>query len=324
MAKISGQSIPPSLAAQFNQIITPPHDNRWHTVTTNVNRKVYAAQPTHGRQRLLRIFHNAPTWIAEQWAHKAGHEISGGYLAQRKNLMDYIFEPPYWRQATVIADYVEYGVPVVSAYTDEINPAYNDPLRQPSTCTYSTPTNTYATPAGHGTPSQPGPGWAGEVSGGIYRDLWFAQRVTKWAMPTVGSSIDNRPIIIKLDSTVTANASFRGVKSWYYRSIFTRFYSHNTENRLPPPYIITKWKRDYKLAIALPGDETTGWNHTDTRTMLFDAREAWAVKFTGYVDRMKMVITSPPGRGRYFGRNDAISVWHDSNPEVFVGMAPND
>lgn len=324
MAIIKNQSIPPSLQEQFHQAIGVRHYKKGRKVTANINYKAFKAKQESVKGVFLQAIFDAATWIDGQWAKLPNHAISASYLNQRQNLLAGVFDSQYWYTATQLTDMTEYGEPLVEPFTGEINPAYNDPLRQQSKCTFNAPSKTYATPTGQGTQNEPAPGWAGTVINTVWRDLWFAQRKLIFSLPVTVKETDQRPIILILDSTINATASFRGSNSWFKRGAWVRFYKAGLESDLGPPYLITKWRNEDQTPIALPSEQLSGWEYTNQITSLRNARYRAPFVFSGKNNRIELVITTPPSRGLYFARNDNVAVYHTENVNIYIGRSPND
>jgi hypothetical protein len=233
----------------------------------------------------------------------------------------------------MLSDQTERATPTVRAWIKTWNPAYWDPLRQPSVCIYKYPSSTYATPSGRGTAQQPAPGWAGSVHGVQWQDDWMAQRKITFALPIQMSKPPSRvigqppppaprPVAILADITIEANATVRGNRTWFSLTTAPTYW-HNYGWDLSNPLMFSLWNRDDGYPYEIPGDAQGGWVNSIERRVIRSGYHLarWSTKSN--CDRCAVRIATPPSLGMYYSRNDAVSVYHHGSVALYIAKGPH-
>ena len=315
MATVSRQSIPPSLLAGYGAVLTAPGRAADFTSRVGLKATVLQAQQQPATDPILKLRCDAAKWLLAHWQPR---NASAFYAERLSEIRDFTFNATYWHRVTPIRDRTEYGVPVIKAYERPVDGRYADPLRIQTRCVYEHWSKVYNTPAGAGTTLEPAPGWAGCVMDGVWRDLWFAQRRLIFFLPIPLSVTGDRPVLIVFNSQVTAAATFRVNKSWSARGCWPYFFRETTGEGVPDNYLLTQWKKTDSYPLTLISENEQSWQCTNTLTLLRDSGGQKAFQTTQPCNRLGVVITTPPSRGVYFARNDAVNVSHHETVTVYI------
>lgn len=320
MAQVVGQRLPPSLISGYGNVLSTAAQAGTVPVRVGLTKTARQAQVPAEQNAALVSKRQAAAWLVEQWQPQ---QASAFYAARLNALHTFTFEPTYWVAVTASRDRTEYGVPVILAYERPVNGQYADPLRVQSNCVFNHWSKTYNTPLGDGTANEPAPGWQGTVLDQRWRDLYFAQRRLTFYLPVPITEEDGRPVLMDINTTVTATASFRGNRSWFARGIYPDFGYEAAGALLPANYLITHWDKDNLYPLDLQSSTAPYWQATDTRRLLVSARQTGSWRGWSRNNRLGLVLTTPPSRGVYFARNDDVKVIHHETVTVYVGKGPH-
>ena len=319
MAKIITQAVPPSLAADYGALFTVPSAGKIRSGQVNVKSQVRLSEDRSNSDPFLLSVKQAADWLVENWSPQ---NSSSFYADRRSEILAHNFDPLFWYELTAINDRTECGVPAVGISNDIQKPAYVDPLRLPSKNTYELWSSFYPTPAGLGTELQPSPGWQGAVIDGVYRDLWFAQRRLFFNLPVLVSYNVYRPVLCLLSGTVTADTNFRGNSAWFARCLWPAFFQSQYAYLGEVNYLVSIWNAIDKVPIELPAETSNNWHFEHNAVVLRDISLIPPCPHRKNCNRLNLVVSTPPARGRYFARNDAIRVSHAETVQIFVGRTP--
>ena len=313
MAKVKSQIIPPSLIAGYKKVFTVGNPRLFGFKQVGVGITTRNPQPVKVSKSAMTLQFEAAQWLVDQWQPLNRSQFYAERLAEIKA---YAFDEKYWHLVTPSRDITEWGEPVINAYEGPINGVYDDPLRIKTKCVYYDWTNSYNTPFGEGTLENPRPGWKGTVIDHIWQDLWFAQRRLVYGLPVTINLADRRPILIDLQSEVTATASFRVNSIWYARTVWPKLFNETGTPFVFDKYLITNWRNTDIVPMELVSDSGQYFHCTDTKRILRTAYEKrWKPNTTAY-NRLSLVIATPPSRGVYFARNDNVQVSHNETVNV--------
>ena len=320
MANVLRQSIPPSLIAGYKNVLTTPHKATSKGTRLGLNTQVAQARPLKPQHKLVKIQTDAAHWLTEQWQPKNPASFYAERLNELKTLS---INPDYWYSVNPIADRTEWGTPEILDYELPVNGQYADPQRIQTNCVYTQWTKTYPTPFDAGTSLNPAPGWEGLVTDQIWEDLWFAQRRLSYTLPITLTKTDDRPVLMDLNSTVNAVASFRANSSWFARCVFSSF-SHTS---IPPApiinYLVTKWRKQDIYPMALVNTDPVYFACTHNLHLLLSARDSSSFYDLPSANLLNLIITTPPARGVYFARNDHVKVTHHETLNLMIGKTPH-
>lgn len=320
MALITGQSIPPSLIAGYKTVLNTPYK-----ATPNANRIGLTPLVAQGLRRpaqrdLLKVQTDAAYWLTEQWQPIHASQFYADRLFEIKTQT---YNPTYFYTIEPSADRTEYGTPEVLDYELPVNGQYADPLRIQTNCVYTEWSKTYATPLDAGTARRPAPGWEGLVTDQIWEDLWFAQRRLSYVLPIILTKTDDRPVLMDLNSTVNAIASFRANSSWFARGLFTKFsYETSTPTQIVNG-LVTKWLKKDIYPMDLINTDPVYWSASNTVRVLRSARTPRSFDHLPVANRLSVIVTTPPARGVYFARNDHVKVTHHESLNLILGKTPH-
>ena len=325
MAKVHGQSVPGSLADAFGSIFEMAKVKGSTAKQARMAKGFWTPGKAEDPSPFGRLVSESAAWLTAAWAPNSNTAArSAFFTARAAEIRAADLQAPYWTPATLTEDRTERGVPtLVEPFSGEINPAYADPLRMPSYIEWRDFSTIYPTPTGQGTPGAEAPGWSGHVEAALWRDDYLAQRRLSFTLPAVVPAEAGRPVVIVLDSTVTAAATRRGVKTWFTIHTAPRFYSSTGYYQGDTTGMFTGWEKDFATPIQIPASNPAGWEHTLTRRIIRDGRANAEFRASTTANRLYLRIVTPPSRGIYYGRNDLVTVYHQCTAAVYIGRGPN-
>lgn len=326
MAIVIGSNVPPSLAVQLATTLgmkARPGGEGLIAVRTAPS---FSDRAPLKRRALSLFATSAASWFRTHWA---GHYplIDGAsfFAARKADLLATRFPPTYWMPATLIEDVTQVGTPG-EVYVDDVQPGppYTDPLHRNTVCKITTLSNTYPTPTGHGTEQQPAPGWAASTLNTATRDLYLAQRRLTFSLPLSCSETDPRPVAVHLTGTITATATTRGNVLWFLPTVSGQFWATSQSPLAPKPKIMAFWVQSQRQPLIIPAENPYGWEYEHAVDTIQDGT-AWALWRIGdQANRLWLYVGTPPTRGRYHARNDAIQVYHSLQVTIYLGKGPHD
>jgi len=320
MATVQNQAIPPSLATQLSKIITIASHPTSTDEIARINPRVFQPEPEEEDGALAYFATETATWLREWWAYSIPETERSTFFAARKaDLWNAVFPSTYWHTATLLEDVTELGRPAwVLPSIEDVNPAYFDPAHRPSNCPITTISDAYQTPTDGGTLERPAPGWSGAINDGIFSDTYQAQRRLLFALPIAFDSEDKRPLALRLDCQVTATATIRGNAIWFVVNSKPDLWHTDTPPAGPTNEVHTNWVSAYRQPLMLPADAPEGWSHTHAATYVRNAALRTHIEDQRYYNRAWIRLATPPSRGRYFSRNDAVTVRHTITASLHI------
>ncbi len=269
MARIKNQSIPPSLRAGVARVLSIPGVTAGGGASVGLTPSARGRAPAPEPPAVLKSIRDAAEWLFIAWNPSAPAAFTE---ARREELRNLEFPAQYWYEVSPAADLTDYAAPTVGPYVGDLDAAYVDPLRSPTSCVYGLATDSYSTPEFPGSPQYPFPGWRGEVIDEYFRDLYFAQRRLMYDLPKrvihEKRRVFIRPLLAVIEGQIMANASFRGVKSWFAFCVWP--YLYRSEDGVPADahYLISKWTPAQQTPLELPPEQTGQWACTaNVRTL---------------------------------------------------------
>lgn len=319
MATVTDPLIPPSLADRLGHILKATGPNQ-----IGINPRARYPAPDPGPALPVAILIRAANWLADQWQGPAQSYDRSRFYAQRLDeLRAGQFPAAYWQAATPILDRTNKSTPISSEpWNGPINPAYTDPNRLPTDCRYRHTGDAYLTPAGDGTETFPAPGWRGEVNAGYFRDIWHAQQTFAFTLPTPLDQESRRPILVHTTTAIEATATTRGNWTWFTVEIAGRWLQVGELPAIWGDRTLAYWTSALQSPIALPDANPNGWSYATTLQRIQDAwRDNAAKSYLAY-SGLQLNLATPPSKGRYYARNDAVRVTHHSTCAVYQAKDP--
>ena len=320
MAKVKNQWIDPSLLASYTGLLTTPKKYTSNSMSMGIKPSTRQALKPPQSNEWLRVQLAAARWLVDQWNPKYGSQFYSDRLSEIKAN---VFDSQYWYTLTPIRDRTERGFPEIEGYERPVNDQYNDPLRIQSNCIYEKWSAFYDTPLDEGTLNRPAPGWKGTAIDQIWHDEWFAQRRLIYELPVIITKDDQRPVLMGLQSQVTATATFRGNSIWFARGLWPYFFHEDGAEAKIINYLMTKWNKGDIYPMDLISTNQDYWQCTNTIQILRDARVHNAESILTPANRLGVIITTPPSRGVYSARNDNVRVTHHEDLTIYVAKSPN-
>lgn len=321
MALVEGQIIPPSLANAFGVLIGNTGGN-----AVGLLPSATTPYPDTPRRILALDATAAANWLADAWQGPEQSYLRSAFYADRYDeIRSGIFLPEFWRPATQVSDNTLKSVPISSLpWTGAWNPTYYDPLRKATICIYKTTTLGYATPPDAGTELNPAPGWRGQVSNSYFRDVWHSQQSISFTLHYRDSQEGTRPLFIHTHTHINASSTIRGNKTWFKIAIAGHWYSiYETPWEIAAP-TQDHWNENLQIPIVIPEPNPAGWSHTVDVTRIQNGRHTLLIQRPGRYTKFQVIIATPPSKGLYYSRNDAVRITHHSTCNVYQARTPND
>jgi hypothetical protein len=266
----------------------------------------------------------AATWLANAWiGQKEAFGWSEFYAARFNEVMTKNLEAPYWRSLETTWDRTGIAYPEVGPFKGTVNPAYDDPFRQPTECQYHNYDRLYDTPTFPSMGADKSPGWAGAVDAGYFKDLWHATRILAFTIPTAQRTTTRRPIILHVTAAIRCTATLRGNVIWFAIGTKARIVGTSWTPSLddkPQAHYKPSWKFTGAIPDATPG----GWLHDESvDTWRYGSWNTLSTQpSSGQI--VAVEIGTPPSLGRYYARNDSIVVLHDDTSAVWWPQKPGE
>lgn len=264
------------------------------------------------------------TWLANTWVGQQKAAGWSAFYADRFNeIITRCTTAPYWRSLETEWDKTAIAYPEVLPFNGTINPAYDDPFRQPTDCRYNAYSRLYDTPTYPSYGADKSPGWAGEVDAGFFKDSWHTTRIIAFTIPTAQRNDTRRPAILHITAAITATATTRGNAIWFTVGTKSRI-----ENSGWTPGVSDKpgahYKKTWQFTREIPGPSLGGWTHEESI-------EVWRYGSWRTLERQPtsgqiviVEIGTPPSLGRYYALNDSVYVLHDDTANVWWPQKPGE
>lgn len=267
---------------------------------------------------------DAATWLANTWTGNPGTTIwSAFYAARFKEIIIKNLAAPYWRSLSIEWDKTGTGTLSIKPFDGTINPAYDDPLHQPTSCNFFTYDRLYTTPTYPSYGADKSPGWAGTTDAHYFKDTWHATHIIAFTIPTPQRTTTRRPIILHVATKISCTATIRGNTTWFALGTKARIEDSSWSPR-PSDRPITHYSQTWKFNRTLPGNSPGGWVHNETIN-------AWRYGSWKVMDDQRnsgqivlVEVGTPPSLGRYYARNDSVVVTHDDTAAVWWPQKPGE
>ena len=305
MAKVEGQSVPPSFSRDFQALFETSDRGGINEKVVGPAKSLWTppADRDSGLTGILAGY--VGNWFAEHWkGHPEAEDLTLFFSERRQDILGNRFLPQFWETCTRVDDNVEKCFPgSVKEYTKPVAPEYYMETRRPS--------QSYLTRIGLVYPfadineamEKPQPGWEGRVISGMFRDLWSAQERIQYLLPYSTTKKGKQPLVVNIHAEIQAESSDRGVVSWFTVQTLPQFYRYAGSPVTPEVHIISRWNRAFQPRIELPDATPYAWNFTYTTDISRDARidATWQKQVD--CNRVWLRVGTPPSQGLYFGRN---------------------
>ena len=325
MAKVTNPNIPTDLQAQYNDLISLQIAGLSEPNTAQLTPGVRTAQPpAKPKTEFTTMAQDAANWLTSHWKENRSKAEQSQFFADRHSeIMLKQFTAPYWATLTLAADRTGTCTISVQAFTGNVYPDYQDPLRQPTNSLVQECNRVYATPTYPSLGTDKSPSWHGQVNNGFFEDTWFTKRLLEFTIPTTSRNDTRRPIAIYLNCTVEATSTIRGNKVWFTPS--TKATVRTTGfSQVGQRHQEVLSNKAWWLDPELPGNSPGGWSHEEhiTTWRYGNWKQKWKQQNTG--DIIIVEVGTTPSRGRYYSNNDSITVTHNETVAVYWPLKPSE
>jgi len=317
MAKVTNQSVPPSLADLFSSVIS---STDWYNRTDTIAKlspSIRLPTTVDDRAELLRRAYQAAEDYADNEIGKIDTSARRAFRnARLAEILSAGFTTDWWYSCDIPNTKVRVKVPYCYSSPDAVAPAYQDPARIAAHCSYGNWSSQYDTPAAHSDLPTPSLGWRGEVQSGQWKDLWCTSMMVDAWPPYIVTHKTKRPLWAVIDYSIDLSASFRGNRLWGSLNIGCQAassyldssdYNRKLHNTITPEH-------RYYIPIDPPA---TPWSQTITGQAIIDLHGLQYRPDTSTKYHMLIHISPIPAWGRYFARNDFVQCWVDVSVAVW-------
>lgn len=326
MARVIGQTIPPALETAFGDLLINASPATGAGRIIKADPRLSAREPASTGGTLGYFASSTAKWFRRNWQYAVSQTALREFaFARESDVLAADFPPAYWYPAAQVEDLTELARPAwVLPSRGRMDPAYWDAAHRPGNCPMVRINDTYLTPTGAGTEERPAPGWAGKVEDRVFGDIYQAQRRLMFALPLVHTPNTSRPIALRITAAIEAHASHRGSAAWFI--LVSRPYWYNTAggSASAPQEVLTDWTDAQVVPFVLPTEGAGPWSFTHEVCITRNAELGGHLDFFTPYNRLWVRVATPPSRGRYFMRNDWVSVTVTSSVQVFMGRGPHD
>ena len=279
MAKVTGQLIPPSIAALYKKHLFTLHPYNDPRDTVGASNNIFARHQKPGYETIGQRAAVAANWLADNYGGGVAKSERLKFVADRKaEILASNFPVEYWHKTSRVSERVSVIEPFSVADPGAVDPQYADPLRVSSNPNYFASSTFYPLPA-PGTPA-PGasPGWRGEVIDQMYRDQYSSEYVSDHYLGATVKRPDAALFWGVVNLSFDMSASHRGVRLWPsvniyavpWFSVFTQTHEkrafHGHVNR----------RNMYRFPIAA---DATPWAQVINSTVLVDFAQHHAARW---------------------------------------------
>lgn len=318
MAKVTGQSIPPSMAALFASSVTMSTPYTSTFAIARADEELMGLKPIETKNKLLIRARVAADWLTLKHASGMSETAKRDYRASRvTEIMAGNFSAEWWDVVPLIGQDVQLFTPLTEAAPNSIPIEWRDPDRQASRVNYYQVPDTYAKPADYTDGVQKSPGFYGSVQEGVFVDEWAAQLRYKYQINTpIGDGLQN-PLWARIETSHVMSASFRGNRFWasvnFSPTPTTDFNSTLTK--------YNEWRgsiaRENVRRLPLLPPQTP-WAQTITQWHTVDLIHHTHLRRETIIDKFFLCASPSPPNGRYFSRNDWCRCWLFCTPTVYI------
>jgi hypothetical protein len=317
MAKVTNQTVPPSLADLFSSVISSTDwYNRSDTIA-KLNPAIRRPSTVDDRSELLRRAWQAAEDYADNEIGMIDTSARRAFVEARlAEILTAGFTTDWWYSVPIANTKVRVRVPFCYSNPGAVAPAYQDPARIAATCQYNAWSSQYNVPAAHSDLPTPSLGWRGEVQSGQWKDLWCTSLLYDAFASYVVSHKTKRPMWAVVDYSIDLSASFRGNRLWGSLNIGCQAASSYTTSDDYNSKLHNTVSPEHRFYIPI-NPPATPWSQTITGRSIIDLHGLQYRPKTSNYYHMLIHITPVPAWGRYFARNDFVQCWVDTSIAVW-------
>lgn len=293
--KITGQNVPPEMAAAYAAVITTVPTA---TVGLKITKQAKAVTLLKRRAKVNKMLESCKRAVKLLVKYK---ESQGGWTkptnfeaTQAQAIYSGVFDPEYWIECSQQSVATLENVPTFTAYTGPRPYSYPDPNNQPTKAIY-----------GNGTNSTGNPYHTGQTIGNTYRDTLLKWKRFVFDLQNSDFKGGDEPLFLSLKTTITANASNRGSRAML--SLILQWWlveqgSYKETTTEPPTEkpVSELWR--YLQPITDPPYFAELINRRFLKDMRMKSREMGANALT----RAVVIVSPMPMMGKRFNNNTSV------------------
>lgn len=294
--KITGQSIPPELAAAYANLVSTNVAGVGSARDARTRKKVRQSQAKRKRNPMLEYIKGAVDELIKYKQSGGNWTMPEGFRQDQINkLRNQVFDTDYWVEITQQEEQAYQQVPSWAAYTGARPYSYPDENYLPSRAIYTTGTTTTGNPR-----------YEGSVSGVQYRDTLLRWKRYILTLESTLTKTDNEPIFLVLNMDIDAAATTRPSRAMI--STIMQYWltqdgsSRNSTNAAPTDKpISTLWR------YRVPRGEPPYFDLIKGIRQMFYLRTNKAREETGDLGNLVLLLAPMPMMGYRFNNNNTVT-----------------
>ena len=317
MAKVTGQLIPPSLAALYKHNLFTMHPYNDPRFTVGASNNIFARYRKPGYQTIGERAAFAANWLADNHAGGVSSSARVQFVADRKaEILDSNFPVEFWHKTNRVSERVSIIEPFSSLDPGAVDPQYADPLRQSSRPNYIASSTFYPLPAPYSPAPIASPGWRGEVASLMYADKYSSEYVSDHDLGERVRKPGDALFWGVVNLNFEMSSSFRGVRLWPTVNVYAvpwfSVFTQTTAKRAFHGH--TNRRNMYRYAISA---DATPWSQTISYPVLIDFAQHHAPRWFSTTRYFSIFCAPIPPLGRYFARNDWCQLWLTATVDLY-------
>lgn len=318
MARITGHSVPPSLAELFAKhvIVSNPYTSTYDRA--RADKEIMGRSPWQTENPLLIRARETAQWLTDKHAAGLSKLARRDFNAARiAEIMAGDFPATWWNPVPMTGQNVQRVNPTSVATPGLIQPPWQDAARQASAMNYYVGVTTYAKPADYTDGATKSPGWYADVQSTVFADRWAAQLRFNFDVNTPAGGLSRRPVWARIYTRHELSASFRGNRMW----ASANFSPTQTSSFTAPDAVYNEWRGAINRANVrrLPlSSPATPWAQTLEQWHTVDLVHHTYLRRATTIDKFFLFAAPVVPNGKYFSRNDWCRCWFFCTPAVYI------
>lgn len=304
--KITGQTIPPELAADYAKYLTAKPLGAGATFNARTKKGVLNPPSAIKQKRQNSTIEGAVDYLILFLKNRTRITPSGIFrYLQIQQIRQGIFDPEWWIECEIVSEQIIEETPTTIPFTGTRSYSYPVPWNTPTMAIY-----------GNGTNSSGIPSFFGSTVGTEYSDKWLKWKRTIFDLKNAFNTVSDEPVFLKMNGSIHIVANARpshAMLSAHIKQFFVEDGSTRLTTKEPPlnPCISAFFR--YKM----PHGEAPYYDYTHPLSLMYslrtDAREEIGVTLSKCI-----VLTSPmPMMGWRWNNNESVSTELNATLELW-------
>lgn len=268
--------------------------------------------------------HDAAQWLAIMFWQDADTEGIDAFILRNKGeILQNVFNPAYWEEATKSADLAQVYIPTNTNDLVNAPPAWFDATNLRTIASYGAPSAPYAIPSIDTGLPYPHPGYHGLNTGERFEDQYLATRYEKFRLPRPFRLIELPPVFASCVTnwyvTVDNFPSEAQFRAWH-QTVFQHPDDPELDHNIEP----TESSRMYRWLRKLPPYDNNPWTGHQERHYLVDCNLGAAYYHAELGVCTEFTIKTMPmaALGRYYNNSRDIAVQTTTASRIWMARRP--